>query len=214
MFNLFNIIPLILVATSIALIANKRTLAYIKTFQVQSFIIIVGAILLAIESHHIELIIVSIIMYLLKIVYIPRYLRNAHKKITHHISKDFYLNIPILVFLSVALIGISYFSISNIDLLIKDGNITSLTCNFSMVLIGLLFMITRKNAVGQIIGFLSIENGLFSCALFTTHGMPFIVDIGIFIDLLTAVIIMTMIVFQIDTKFQTTDTEKLNNLRG
>lgn len=75
-------------------------------------------------------------------------------------------------------------------------------------------MISRKDAIGQIIGFLVIENGLFSTALFTTHGMPLIIDLGIFIDLLTAIIIMSMIVFRINTSFQSTDTDKLHNLRG
>jgi len=214
MTNLYNLISLILLATSIALISNKRTLSYIKTFQIQSFVIIIGALIMAYYNHHIELLLVSLIMFLLKVVYIPRYLRKTRAQVSHHISKDFYLNIPILLFLSFLLIGLAYFGISDIALISESGNITSLTCNISLILIGLLFMVTRKKAIAQIIGFLSIENGLFSTALFTTHGMPFIIDLGIFIDLLTAVIIMSLIVFQIDTKFQTTNTEKLNNLRG
>lgn len=212
--NIYDIISLILLTTSIVLMTNKRALSYIRTFQVQSLIIVIGALIMASRNHHIDLLIVSAIMLFLKVIYIPRYLRRTHHKVTHTIHKDFYLNIPILSFMTCLLVAFAYLTIYHIPLISARDITTPLTCNLSIVLIGLLFMITRKDAIGQIIGFLVIENGLFSTALFSTHGMPLIIDLGIFIDLLTAIIIMTMIVFQIDTKFQTTDTDKLHNLRG
>ena len=86
--------------------------------------------------------------------------------------------------------------------------------SISLILIGLFFMISRKKAIGQIIGFLEIENGLFITAMFSTQGMPFIVDMGIFIDLLTAVLIMGIMVFRINEKFESINIEKLNNLKG
>jgi len=64
------------------------------------------------------------------------------------------------------------------------------------------------------VGFLVIENGLFITAMFSTHGMPFIVDMGIFIDLITAVMVMGIMVLNINEKFDSTDINKLKNLRG
>jgi hydrogenase-4 component E len=81
-------------------------------------------------------------------------------------------------------------------------------------MVGLFFMINRKKAVGQIIGFLVIENGLFTSAMLFAHGMPMIVDMGILVDLLTAVMIMGVLVFRINENFDTTDINKLRNLRG
>ena len=86
--------------------------------------------------------------------------------------------------------------------------------SISIILIGLLFMISRKKAIGQIIGFLVIENGLFVTAMFVTNGMPFVVDMGILIDLLTAVIIMGVMVFRINDKFDSINIDKLRNLKG
>ena len=212
--NIYDIFSLILLLTSIVLIANKRSLSYIRTFQMQSLVIVVGALVMAAENYHWELLIVCALMLFLKVIYIPKYLRRTYNKVTHEIHKDFYLNIPILSFIACILVVVVYLSIYQIPLISAKGVVTALSCNLSIVLIGLLFMISRKDALGHIIGFLVIENGLFSTALFTTRGMPLIVDLGIFIDLLTAIIIMSMIVFQIDTKFQSTDTDKLHNLRG
>lgn len=212
--NIYDILSLMLLTSSIVLITNKRALSYIRTFQVQSIIIIVGALSMSANNHHIDLLIVSAIMLFLKVIYIPRYLRSTHNKVNHEIHKDFYLNIPILSFIACLLVAIVYLTISGIPLISAKDITTPLTCNLSIIFIGLLFMISRKDAIGQIIGFLVIENGLFSTALFTTHGMPLIIDLGIFIDLLTAIIIMSMIVFRINTSFQSTDTDKLHNLRG
>ena len=75
-------------------------------------------------------------------------------------------------------------------------------------------MISRKKAIGQIIGFLVIENGLFTAAVLSTEGMPMIVELGIFFDLLTAVLIMGILVFRINENFETIDLDKLKNLRG
>ena len=212
--NIYDIFSLILLLTSIVLIASKRSLSYIRTFQMQSLVIVVGALVMAAENYHWELLIVCALMLFLKVIYIPKYLRRTYNKVTHEIHKDFYLNIPILSFIACILVVVVYLSIYQIPLISEKGVVTALSCNLAIVLIGLLFMISRKDALGHIIGFLVIENGLFSTALFTTRGMPLIVDLGIFIDLLTAIIIMSMIVFQIDTKFQSTDTDKLHNLRG
>jgi hydrogenase-4 component E len=75
-------------------------------------------------------------------------------------------------------------------------------------------MISRKKAIGQIIGYLVMENGIFVTAIFSTHGMPFIVDIGIFIDMITAVLIMGIMVVQINDKFDSININNLRNLKG
>lgn len=212
--SIYDMFSMIILLSGIVLIANKRSLSYIRTFQVQSLVITIGALIMAAETQHLELLIVGCLMLFLKVIYIPKYLRRTYNKVTHEIHKDFYLNIPILSFIACLLVVICYISIYQIPLISAKDVVTPLSCNLAIVLIGLLFMISRKDALGHIIGFLVIENGLFSTALFTTRGMPLIVDLGIFIDLLTAIIIMSMIIFQIDTKFQSTDTDKLHNLRG
>ena len=75
-------------------------------------------------------------------------------------------------------------------------------------------MISRKKAIGQMIGYLVIENGLLITAMFATDAMPFIVDLGITIDLITAVMVMGIMVFKINEKFESINLEKLKSLKG
>jgi hydrogenase-4 membrane subunit HyfE len=90
----------------------------------------------------------------------------------------------------------------------------ALHAGVAMLLIGLLVMTTRKLALMQIAGFIIMENGLFLTGVGTTIGMPLVVELGIFLDMLIGVLIMGMLVFRINRNFDSINTEKLRNLRG
>ncbi|HEY6950769.1 MAG TPA: hydrogenase, partial [Bacteroidota bacterium] len=74
-------------------------------------------------------------------------------------------------------------------------------------------MISRKKAVTQIIGLLTMENGLFLSGLSITHGMPLIVEVGIFFDILVAALILGLFVFRINKSFETIDIAAMRSLR-
>ncbi len=141
-------------------------------------------------------------------------LRRTYLGVEHRVEKDFIWNIPILVLICCGLVVFIYFSITAIEGISEDISTIQLVNSVSVVLIGLFFMISRKKAIGLIIGFLELENGIFVTAMFATDGMPFIVDLGIFIDMLTAVMIMGVMVFRISDKFDTINIDELNKLKG
>lgn len=216
--NLLNALSVLILLSSFMLITNKRITAYIKTFRIQSLLIAISAGILGVRGLYYEgkfdILIVCIIIFALKVVYIPNLLNKSYGKSKYMVEKDFFLNIPMLVIICCGIVVFTYFTISSIDG-INTGAINIQMVNaISVVLIGLFFMISRKKAIGQMVGFLVIENGLFITAMFSTHGMPFIVDMGIFIDLITAVMVMGIMVLNINEKFDSTDINKLKNLRG
>lgn len=216
--NLLNALSVLILLSSFVLITNKRITAYIKTFRIQSLLIAISAGILGARGLYYEgkfdILIVCIIIFALKVVYIPNLLNKSYAKSKYMVEKDFFLNIPMLVIICCGIVVFTYFTISSIDG-INTGSINIQMVNaMSVVLIGLFFMISRKKAIGQMVGFLVIENGLFITAMFSTHGMPFIVDMGIFIDLITAVMVMGIMVLNINEKFDSTDINKLKNLRG
>ena len=84
----------------------------------------------------------------------------------------------------------------------------------SLLLLGLFVMITRKLAVMQIVGLLMMENGLFLAGVGTTYGMPLVVELGIFLDILVGVLIMGVLSFKINSTFDSIDTYQLKKLKG
>jgi hydrogenase-4 component E len=78
---------------------------------------------------------------------------------------------------------------------------------------GIVLMLTRKVAVSQIIGFLVIENGIYTFALMQTHDMPMIVEMGILLDVLVGVMIAGLLVFSIQKSFEHVDVARLTELK-
>jgi len=216
--NYFDILSVLILFSSFVLISNKRIKSYVKTFRLQSVLIAVTVGIMGVKSlleeGKFDILVVCLIIIALKVIYIPKLLNKTYGNVEYKVEKDFFFNIPILILVCCGLVVFVYFSVSNISGL-NEGHINLQVVNsFSLVLIGFLFMISRKKAIGQIIGFLVMENGIFVTAIFSTHGMPFIVDIGIFIDMLTAVLIMGVMVIQINEKFESININKLKNLKG
>ncbi len=216
--NYFDLLSVLILLSSFVLVSHKRINAYIKTFRLQSALIALTAGIMgfysAADEGKYDILIVCVIIIILKVILIPRLLHRTYRNIGYRVEKDFYLNIPILVIICCGLVVFSYFSVSNIGTLNGVHINLQVVNSFSVSLIGFFFMISRKKAIGQIIGYLVMENGIFVTAIFSTHGMPFIVDIGIFIDMITAVLIMGIMVIQINEKFESININKLRNLKG
>ena len=83
----------------------------------------------------------------------------------------------------------------------------------SVVLIGLLMMVTRGNAVSQVVGFMSLENGIILAAT-GARGMPLVVEISIAFSILIALIVIGVFLFRIREQFDTIDVEALDRARG
>ena len=83
----------------------------------------------------------------------------------------------------------------------------------SVILLGLLMMVTRRNAVGQVIGFMSLENGLILAAT-GARGMPLVVEISVAFSILIAFIVIGIFLFRIRERFDTVDVQALDRFRG
>lgn len=217
--EIINLLSMLLLVSSFVLVANKRINSYIKTFRMQSALLALIAGILSIyhlltERKFDGVIIICLLTIALKVIYIPNKLKSISDKVEYKVEKDFFINIPISIIICCGLVMLIWYIISIIPEINGIESRIYLTNSISVVLIGLFFMISRKKAIGQMIGFLVIENGTFTAAILTTSGMPMIVELGIFFDILTAVLIMGVFVFRINESFDSIDINKLRNLRG
>jgi hydrogenase-4 component E len=83
----------------------------------------------------------------------------------------------------------------------------------AVILLGLLIMVTRRNAVSQIVGFMSLENGLILAAT-GAKGMPLVVEISVAFSVLIALIVIGVFLFRIRERFDTVDLHALDRFRG
>ena len=85
--------------------------------------------------------------------------------------------------------------------------------SLATVLTGLLLLVTRRKAITQVVGYLVLENGIFIMGLTLVEAMPFLVEVGVLLDLFTGVFVMGIIIFHINREFASTSTEHLTELK-
>ena len=85
---------------------------------------------------------------------------------------------------------------------------------FAGVLIGFFTTVNRKRAITQVLGFLMLENAIFLLALLATYGVPLIVELGVFLDVLVAVLILEIFIYRIKDNFDSIEVKHLGTLRG
>jgi hydrogenase-4 membrane subunit HyfE len=116
--------------------------------------------------------------------------------------------------IAVGLVLIAYVAAGRLELSDAFPARQALPVSLALTFIGLLLMATRRKAISQLIGLITIENGVFLAGLIATLGLPLFVEIGIFFDLLVAVGVTAVLTLRINEQFDTMNTDLLRRLRG
>ena len=85
--------------------------------------------------------------------------------------------------------------------------------SFATVLTGFLLLTTRIKAITQAIGYLVLENGIFIFGMLLVEAMPFLVEIGVLLDLFVGIFVMSIIIHHINREFASLDTRRLSSLK-
>lgn len=181
----------------------------------QSIVLAVLTWQYAMSEHLLHLYIVSLLTLIIKAFLIPCVLLYTIRKIDIKREVDRYMPKTTSLMIAILLTLISYFIIARLQLLdMSSSEGTLLVAGFSLIMIGAFIMIDHKKAIMQGIGLIVIENGLFLTSLGLLGGMPLIVDIGIFFDLLVSVIVIGILSYHINHTFESLNTDHLKKLRG
>ena len=145
------------------------------------------------------------ITFALKVVVLPYILHRLIRRLNVKWDIETLINIPTMMLVGIGLVVFAFnlaLPISEFSKSIARGTLMSF-----------LMMITRSKAVPQVIGFLSMENGLFFAATSATYGMPMVVELGIALDVLVGMVILGVFMFQIREQFDSLDIHHLEKLR-
>ncbi len=203
----------LLLLTCFAIVAQRRLTACVDLFALQSVFLAATAGLVAFLTgiHHIY--VAAALIVVIKVIVIPRILKQVIERL--NVSRELVMNVNIPTGLLICgiLVILSCFITQPIIpigfLLTRD----SLTIALAIVLIGFFTMIARKKAVTQVIGFLVMENGLFLGATAAAYGMPLIVELGVFFDVLVGALIIGIYTHRLQDAFDSVDTSKLTVLK-
>jgi hydrogenase-4 component E len=202
-----------LIATAFAMASSKRVSALIGSFRLQSLILCLLTFWEAVNGGHVSLYAISVLIFALKVIAIPYILIKIADEIKVNENLGFILN-PQLSLLAAMLFTYLSWIFSGMFFAGQgaDMRIAGFVA-FTVMSIGFFIMIFRMKALAQIIGLLSIENGIFLLGA-SVGGMPFLVEMAVFFDVFVGVIILGMFVYRINKLFVSIDVSKLNRLKG
>ncbi|WP_291993452.1 formate hydrogenlyase [Candidatus Accumulibacter sp. ACC003] len=211
--QLINLLASMLLILAFAMISQRRILSLIHLFTAQGATLVAATLVVGYATEQPHLYLSAGITLVVKVILIPLLLHRVINRLNVRWDIETLINIPTTMIVGIALVIFAFdlaLPISRLSTSIARGTLgIALAC----VLLSFLMMITRAKAVPQVIGFLSMENGLFFAATSATYGMPMVVELGIALDVLVGILILGVFMFQIREQFDSLDISHLEKLK-
>jgi hydrogenase-4 component E len=203
----------------ITMVAQRWLVTNIYVFSLQSLLLAGIANTIAYFNHAPHIYLAAWLTLLLKAILLPIFLRWLLGRIEIRREIEPLVNVPVSVLISGLLTILAYVVAEPIHAHSEGEGAAALGHNtlpvaIAVFLIGFFMMISRRKALTQVLALLALENGLFLAAISLTYGMPLIVELAIFFDVLVAVLINAILVYRIRETFDSMDVSRLRRLRG
>lgn len=202
-----------LVLISLLMLYQDRLLALINVYALHALVLSVSVAWQAWLQDAEHLYITAIITLLAKAIIIPYGLHRIVRRLGIHRDIENVLGIGVTMLAGIGLVALSLVLMLQITADANPLTRQDLAFSLSIILLGLLLMVTRRNAVGQVIGFMSLENGLVLAAA-GAKGMPLVVEISVSFLVLIAFIVIGIFLLRIRERFDSVDVTALDKFRG
>ncbi len=202
-----------LVLVSFMMLYQDRLYALLNVFALHALVLTLSVAWQAYAQDAPHLYVTAAIALIFKAIVIPVALHRIVRRFGIHREIEIVAGIGPTMLAGMGLVALSMVVMLRVtpeaDPLARED----LAFALSVLLLGLLVMVTRRNAVGQVVGFMSLENGLVLAAT-GARGMPLVVEISVAFSILIAFIVIGVFLFRIRERFDTVDLGALDEFRG
>jgi hydrogenase-4 component E len=202
-----------LVLLSFMLLYQDRMFGVLNVFALHAFVVSLSVAWQAYVQHAPYLYVTAAIALIFKALIIPVALHRLIVRLNIHRTVETVVGVGPTMLGGIFLVALSMVVMLRVTAQADPLAREDLTFALSVVLLGLLMMVTRRNAVTQVIGFMSLENGLIMAAT-GAKGMPLVVEISVAFSILIAFIVIGIFLFRIRERFDTVDLQALERFRG
>jgi hydrogenase-4 component E len=203
-----------MLVSAFLMVGQKSLFTTIRLYGAQSLLLATVAVIMAISDHRPHLFVMATMTTVLKGFVIPLFLMRVVDRIGIHREIEPFLNVPTSLLACLGLTVVGY----RVSTGFPEGTVGVthhvLGVGLSTLMIGLFLMVTRKKAISQVLALLTVENAIFLVALGITSGMPLVVELGIFFDVILAVLVLGVLVRRIVDRFESMDVSRLSKLKG
>jgi hydrogenase-4 component E len=208
-----NILIILLGVTMIYIASVSRVESYIKALSIQGLLLFLMILIDYSKIDKLTFIFLSVETIGLKALIIPLFLINIIRK--NEIVRDIEPNISNFysIFISSLIFVFGFFS-SYLSLsVIENNRPLHFGISFSIIITSLFLIITRKKIITHIMGYMMLENGIFLLSLSIAKEMPFIVNLGVLLDLFLAIFLFSIFINKIKTEFEEVHIDRLTDLK-
>ncbi len=197
----------------ITLLWRRSLHAYISAFRWQSAVLSLLFVLIGTFTQDPELYFVAAFFFALKVLVLPIYLQRLQQRVGAEGEIQPYINVATSLILAGLLVLLAYAVTRSLVLVSTLPTAGGLPLAMGLIFVGLLLVVTRKKALTQIVGFLVMENGIALLAALGTFGVPLIIELGVFLDVLMGFLVMQVFVYHIYGTFDSIDVNQLSELK-
>jgi hydrogenase-4 component E len=212
-FDIAHLLAGSLVLVSFMMLYQDRLYALLNTYATHALVLALSVAWQAFVQHAPHLYITALIALVFKAIIIPVALHRIIVRLGIHREIETAIGFGLTMLAGIGLVALSMVVMLRVtpgaDPLARED----LAFALSVVLLGLLIMVTRRNAVSQVVGFMSLENGLVLAAT-GAKGMPLVVEISVAFSVLIAFIVIGIFLFRIRERFDSVDLQALDRFRG
>jgi len=207
---------LLVAALSLAIVATSRLASCVRASAMQGVALSLLPLALwggALDRHLVPVVLMSLGALSVKAVVIPILLSRAIREANVRREVEPFISLHFSVLVAAALVGFSFW-LATVLVLPRPAPSTLLVpVAFATLLVGFLVLVSRRQAVTQVVGYLMLENGVFIFGQTLVEEIPFAVELGILLDLLVGVFVMGIAIYHISREFDHIDTEQLSALK-
>ncbi len=211
--QLLNTFAALLLLSSFAMLSQRRVVTMVNLLALQGVLLGLATLLLAWRTGQSHLYISAAMTLALKAIFLPWLLHRLIRRLGVYWDSEPLLNIAGTMLVGLLIVIFAFGLAQPIAALATTSTRSSIGIAVAVVLLAFLTMITRRKAMSQVVGFLSMENGLFFGAMSATHGMPMIIELGVALDILVAMLVLGVFFFQIREQFDSLDLHHLESLK-
>ena len=211
--QLLNSCAALMLLLSFAMLAQRRIVSLVTLYAIQGAVLAATTLVVAWRTGEGHLYLSAILTIALKVIFLPWLLHRLIRRLQVYWDTEPLLNISGTMLLGLLIVVFAFALAQPITQLANTAMRDAIGIAIAVVLLAFLMMITRRKAMSQVVGFLSMENGLFFGAMSATYGMPMVVELGVALDVLVAMLVLGVFFFQIREQFDSLDLHHLESLK-
>lgn len=198
-----------ILVTTLVLVSRMRLPSLVALFRTQSFFLALFALAIGYLEKEPHLILIGALILMVKVLLIPEFLLYIARQGNISQRLTAYARPTLMTFCALVMAGLAFIAAGRY---FPGGDQVALGTSFSLLLCGVLLLVSRADMFGQAIGFLVMESGIFILGFAMTGGMPLLVEIGILLDLMVFFVLVLLLTRRAQAEHASLLTEHLREL--